>query len=380
MSLPPVPLPALVNLESTLGCNLECVMCGSHLSGVTKQRRSMSAELLAKVEHEILGDAVDLSLTVAGEPFMTPKFGRFVELAERQGLWLQLNSNATLLKEGALLRRVLRQSTAIRFSVDGATRETYAAIRGADAFDKVCENIRMAVRLRQELPEGHRPRLALCMVLMKDNAHELVAMVDLAKALGVDQLEVAYLTALTPELDTKSLRHSPALANDVLDAAQARAAALAFQIVLPPRMDGRTPPWPVFIRARLLWRDLRRTRGNALRRKVRRLGHKLRLARWSVQAGGRVPCHFLQGAVFVSLAGDVAPCPMPGRPTAGNLYESTFEEIWNGAVLSRLRTGFLNGTPEPCCAHCSQNPARHDPTDADTAQPPGGLESVGVTA
>lgn len=380
MSLPPVPPPALVNLESTLGCNLECVMCGSHLSGVTKQRQSMPPDLLETVERQILEEAIDLSLTVAGEPFMTPRFGRFVELAERQDLWLQLNSNATLLKEGALLRRVLRQSAALRFSVDGATRETYAAIRGADAFDKVCNNIRMAARLREELPAGDRPRLALCMVLMRDNAHELVDMVDLACSLGVDQLEVAYLTALTPELDQKSLRHDPDLANEVLDAARARAAALRFQVVLPPRMDGHTPtaPWPV--RAQLLWRDLQRARGASLRRKVRRLRRRIRLARWSVRAGGRVPCHFLQGAVFVTLSGDVAPCPMPGRPVAGNLYESTFEEIWNGPVLSRLRSGFLNGAPEPCCAHCSQNPARHDPSDTDTVRPPGGLASVGVEA
>ena len=65
--LPPMPHPVNLNVESTLGCNLECVMCGSHLSGVTKLRRSMDSELLARVEEEIAPGVTELSLTVAGE-------------------------------------------------------------------------------------------------------------------------------------------------------------------------------------------------------------------------------------------------------------------------------------------------------------------------
>ena len=44
-------------------------MCGSHLSGVTKLRRSMDAALLERVEAEVMHGVKELSLTVAGEPF-----------------------------------------------------------------------------------------------------------------------------------------------------------------------------------------------------------------------------------------------------------------------------------------------------------------------
>ena len=70
-------------------------MCGSHLSGVTKNRDVMSDELIAKIESELLPSATDVSLTVAGEPFLTPKIARFVELAENSQSALQLNTNAT---------------------------------------------------------------------------------------------------------------------------------------------------------------------------------------------------------------------------------------------------------------------------------------------
>ena len=103
-------------------------------------------------------------------------------------------------------------------------------------------------------------------------------------------------------------------------------------------MDGKPTALPARVRARLFVRDLRRTRGPLLARQLRRVRHKARLATWSVRAGGRVPCHFLQGAVFITLSGDVAPCPMPGRPVAGNLNESSFAEIWNGQAKQKETT------------------------------------------
>ena len=100
------------------------------------------------------------------------------------------------------------------------------------------------------------------------------------------------------------------------------------------------------------------------------LSRKAIMAKWSRSAGGRVPCHFLQDGVFITIQGEVAPCPMPGRPIAGNLWEQSFDEIWNGEVLTRMRRGFIDGSPERCCAHCSQNPNGYEPADPTTAAPP----------
>ena len=82
-----------------------------------------------------------------------------------------------------------------------------------------------------------------------------------------------------------------------------------------------------------------------------------------------MPCHFLQNHAFVTIQGEVAPCPMPGRPIAGDLHTASFSEIWNGEVLTAMRRGFIEGAPMDCCAHCSQNPDGYDPTDPDTVTP-----------
>ena len=103
-------------------------------------------------------------------------------------------------------------------------------------------------------------------------------------------------------------------------------------------------------------------------RQLRELKQHRRLRSWERRAGGRVPCRFLQSQIFISIGGDLAPCPMPGRPVAGNLMEEDFESIWNGPVLTRMREGFLRGEPEPCCQRCSQNPALHQPGSPETVR------------
>ncbi len=369
-ALPQVPRPVNLNLESTLGCNLECIMCGSNLSGVTKLRRSMSNKLLARVESEVMPGIQELSLTVAGEPFLTPRLPQFVAVAERTGAELSLNTNGTLIRDTGLLRRVLAQSSVVRFSVDGATPETYEQIRKQSDLQTVIDNIRTAVDVRRGLPRDQRPRLVMCMVLMRRNAHELSAMVDLAHSLKLDRLDVAHLTVLVPDMDCESLRHTPERADNTLRAAQSRADALGFRVNLPPLMDGsRIGPSPL-ARTRLALDEARQLSRRRALRLARTIARKRALAKWSRLAGGRVPCHFLQDGVFITIQGEVAPCPMPGRPIAGDLHTQSFEDIWNGEILSRMRQGFIDGTPMECCAHCSQNPSGYNPADPRTVQPP----------
>lgn len=369
--LPPAPHPTLVNLESTLGCNLECVMCGSHLAGVTKTRKIMPPELLAKVEAQVLPGVRDLSLTVAGEPFMTPKMPSFVDLAERTGAQLQLNTNATLIKEGDLLRRVLRAASVVKVSIDGATKETYESIRVKADFDVVVANIAALVRTRDALGREERPRLAMCMVLMRRNVEELVAMVELAHRLRVDRLEVAHLIVLTPEMDAESLRHHAALSDRMLRAARERADTLGLHLALPPLMDGTVLAASPGARLREVGRELGGLTRKRLRRLGRTVGDRARRRTWELRAGGQVPCDFLMGGLFVNLQGDVAPCPMPGRPFVGNLLEQDFDTIWNGETLTAMRRGFLTGRPFDCCQHCSQNKHGYRPADDETAFPPG---------
>ena len=226
----------------------------------------MGSDLLKRVENEVMSTIEELSLTVAGEPFLTPKLPQFLAVAERSGAELSLNTNATLIRDTGLLRRTMLNSRVIRFSVDGATAETYNSIRVQSDFDTVMSNIALAVEMRDSLPREKRPRLVMCSVLMKRNVHELVDMVNLAHDLGLDRLDVAHLTVLVPEMDDESLRHAPEEADDALGRAQARADALGFRVNLPPMMSGSRLQPSLAAQTRMAVGEARKLTGRQLRR------------------------------------------------------------------------------------------------------------------
>lgn len=70
---------------------------------------------------------------------------------------------------------------------------------------------------------------------------------------------------------------------------------------------------------------------------------------------GRYTCKFLWNEVFISLAGDVAPCCIQGRPVVGNINQQDLSAIWNGPAMKEMRERLLMGDPIPCCKDCNYN-------------------------
>src|ERR1700722_4887580 len=84
-------------------------------------------------------------LMSGGEPLLNPDWAAIAQLLRKNGLkvWL-LTSGLALAKHA---RRAASLFDAITVSLDGTDPETYAAIRGLDAFHKVCEGIQAVAAL-----------------------------------------------------------------------------------------------------------------------------------------------------------------------------------------------------------------------------------------
>ena len=101
-------------------------------------------------------------------------------------LWL-LTSGLSLAKHA---RRAAPLFESITVSLDGTCAETYAAIRGLDAFDKVCEGIRAAV--------AAGATVGLRVTLQRANYRELPRFVTLAHELGVSQVSFLAVDVSNP--------------------------------------------------------------------------------------------------------------------------------------------------------------------------------------
>jgi MoaA/NifB/PqqE/SkfB family radical SAM enzyme len=167
----------LATLYLTERCNSRCVTCDYWRHGRVDISLATVEGLLPGFE-ELGTEVVVLS---GGEPLIHPEWSSIAELLHGRGieLWL-LTSGLSLAKHAA---RAARDFKNITVSLDGADPETYAAIRGVDAFDKVCEGIRRASSLGSAV--------SLRVTLQRANYRQLPRFVALARELKV--LKVSFL-------------------------------------------------------------------------------------------------------------------------------------------------------------------------------------------
>lgn len=164
----------LAILYVTDRCNSRCITCDYWQYGQTNlpvaQARRLAPELRA------LGTQV--VLLSGGEPLLHPHWDEVAGALREAGLrlWL-LTAGLSLPRHAARVSEVCERVTV---SLDGATPETYRAIRGVDGFAAVCKGIRAVV-------ERGRPVTLRCTV-QRGNYRELPSLVRLARELGVEQV------------------------------------------------------------------------------------------------------------------------------------------------------------------------------------------------
>jgi Fe-coproporphyrin III synthase len=164
----------LVTLYLTERCNSRCVTCDYWRHGrVDATLESVKAFLpdLSELHTRVV-------LLSGGEPLLNPEWEAIARLLRERdlGLWL-LTSGLSLAKHAA---RAAPLFDAITVSLDGTNPATYAAIRGLDAFDKVCEGISAAVSAGSHV--------GLRVTVQRANFRELPEFIELGHRLGVSSV------------------------------------------------------------------------------------------------------------------------------------------------------------------------------------------------
>jgi MoaA/NifB/PqqE/SkfB family radical SAM enzyme len=127
-------------------------------------------------------------LLSGGEPLLNPDWAAIAQLLHDNGLKVWLLTSGLALAKHALCAASLFD--AITVSLDGTDPMTYAAIRGLNAFQKVCEGIQAAA--------AHGARPAIRVTLQRGNFRQLPAFVDLAKNLGAQQVSFLAVDVANP--------------------------------------------------------------------------------------------------------------------------------------------------------------------------------------
>jgi len=160
----------LVTLYLTERCNSRCVSCDYWRHG----RTDVSVESVRRLLPELAELGTRVVVLSGGEPLIHPEWSSLAAMLKSAGLsvWL-LTSGLSLAKHA---HRVVSLFDDIAVSMDGADARTYAAIRGVDAFDKVCDGVRAVAS------GGNAPSLRV--TLQRANYRELPRFVELAREIG----------------------------------------------------------------------------------------------------------------------------------------------------------------------------------------------------
>jgi MoaA/NifB/PqqE/SkfB family radical SAM enzyme len=174
----------LITLYLTERCNSRCITCDYWRHG----RADMNLESVTRLLPSLARLRTRVVLISGGEPLLNPEWGEIAELLRENGLKLWLLTSGLSLAKHA--RRASQLFDAITVSLDGTNRETYTAIRGLDAFDKVCEGIRAAASAGASL--------SVRVTLQRANYRELPGFVELARQTGARQVSFLAVDVANP--------------------------------------------------------------------------------------------------------------------------------------------------------------------------------------
>ena len=174
-------IPLKGTFELTARCNFNCNMCYVHLN--EHQIKSIGRELTNEQWLDIARQARDagmLYLTLTGgEVFARPGFRELYEQLSGMGFLIQILSNGYLIDENVMKWLGEIQPYTLRFTLYGASNDTYARVCGIkDGFDRVSHAVDLVTQAG--IP------FYMVSTLVKENINDLQAMQEFANKKKVE--------------------------------------------------------------------------------------------------------------------------------------------------------------------------------------------------
>ncbi len=318
--------PRLAWLVTTSKCNLSCTHCPRSIpefEALADATPDMARETFERFVEQVLPtlERVQFGGTNLGEPTISRSFDEDLERIARAPSVRRVNvqTNGTALTP-ARLRRCVELGVRLTVSLEGTTGTSYFSVRGFP-FERLMKALRLYKTLRDENPETGAELYLGNFTVVRDNLHELPALLELGKEVGADQITVCHLTPWRESQRYQSLYYHQAEANAAFDEALLRARELGVNLVLPTPFEN------------VAFADSKRDDvAPAARREP--------------------PCFHPWESVSINENGDVMPCCRTNA-VLGNLRRQDFSEIWNGRRYQQLRARVNSARPPSYCRGCT---------------------------
>ena len=326
--------PRVVFIEATNHCNLHCQTCPRTYFQREPLRSLTFDEFVA-----IAGQFPNMQRALLhgiGEPLLNRELPEMIRYLKQRQVEVIINSNGTRLTpawQAALIECGLDE---LRCSIDAASEEAYARIRGANLLPKLVAGLEGLVK--QKAAAGSlTPRVSIWCVATRENLAELPGLIRLAARAGVREVYVQRLVyfAQDPQEQFGMARDELAIFgknNDLEEEALQACTQLSAELGIELRASGARDPLNSLAAARPAdfapWRACLRP--------------------WTT--------------AYVTANGNCLPCCIAPFATQayeglvlGNLFEQPFEQIWNGPQYQAYRAALQSQSPHAACRSCGVN-------------------------
>lgn len=203
--------PPRIAIELTNRCNLNCPFClvgmQNELDDVSHHKLprefgSMNIELGEKILKEAKAFGIsEIMLTFQGEPLLHPEFTKFVRLCRKYTMSPVLFTNGLLLNLEYSSEIIEAGLDSIRFSVDGASQETYGKNRVGGEFEKVYQNMADFIKVAKKLNPSLKA--AWQFIVLRNNEHEVEKAEKMASNIGIPIIFKTFAESV-PELSPEN--------------------------------------------------------------------------------------------------------------------------------------------------------------------------------
>jgi MoaA/NifB/PqqE/SkfB family radical SAM enzyme len=323
--------PRVVFIEVTNRCNLLCVTCPhtfferEPLKSLSLQEFITIAEQFPQMQRALLHGI--------GEPLLNRELPDIIQYLKGRNVEVIINSNGTLLTPEWQIKLIESGLDQYRCSIDGATDETYARIRGAALLPKLKKGLEGLVKTKALLGATN-PRISIWCVATQENLRELPDLLRLAANLGVPEVYMQRLVYFAQAPDQQY-----GMARDEMtffgkdDNTEERiieeCMKLSSDLGISFLASGGRDPINSLAAARIA-----------------------DFAPWQA-------CMRPWTTAYVTANGNCLPCCISPFATddyqsliLGNLFERPFQEIWNEPLYQKFRTDLLSEHPHKACSSC----------------------------
>lgn len=295
-------LPLDIQIEPSVNCNLDCIMCNKEARGRTKD---MSLSFFKKIINQF-PKLRRITLHGIGEPLINKDFIKMASYSKQKGAKVFFNTNMTLMTPEKSSQLTQIGVDEIRVSLDAPTKELYQKIRQKDMLNTVIKN---ATSLCNYSKYYGNTKVKMVAVIMDENINYLPQLTTLAVDIGVDELMIQNMQFWSGNEEYLKRRKNNAVDTEKIDRIR---------------------------------NECKKIAGNNINLKM-------------LHSGVQTTCTWPWTSCYITAEGYVTPCcnsPDPRILNFGNLKDKTIQEIWDSPEYNQFRvqlqTRDKNQIPKIC--------------------------------